>query len=152
MNKLLKSKRRGSAIPLVVVAIVILLAMGVGLLSLGQNSRIYSIRTASDIAARCAADAGLTMALFEMNEKLQVKPWNDSTLPQAKGVSLPYCDAVCSYIVTGDLGGGYVITSLGESGQARRFVRATIGLNGAFNNAILTKNNLILKLLFVFTY
>lgn len=53
---------------------MILLAMSVGLLSLGLNSRIYSMRTASDIAARCAADAGLTMAVFEMNEKLKVKP------------------------------------------------------------------------------
>ena len=66
MKKLLQSKRCGSAIPLVVVAIIMLLAMGVGLLSLGFNGRIYSLRTSSDIKARCAADAGLTMALFEM--------------------------------------------------------------------------------------
>ncbi len=83
MKKLLQSKKRGSAIPLAVVAVVILLAMGMGLLRLGLNSRIFSIRTTSDIAARSAADAGLTKALFEMNEKLQVKPWDDSTLPQA---------------------------------------------------------------------
>jgi len=145
MKKLLQSKKRGSAVPLALVAIMILLAMGVGLLSLGFNGRIYSMRTASDIAARCAADAGLTMALFEMNEKLQVKPWKDSTLPQATDVSLPNCNAVCSYRVTGDLGGGYVITSIGESGLARRGVRATIGLQGAFNHAILTKKGLILK-------
>jgi len=74
MKKLLKSKRPGFAIPLAVVAIMILFAMGVGMLSLGTNSRIYSIRSASDIAARCAADSGLTMALFQMNEKLKVKP------------------------------------------------------------------------------
>ena len=59
MNKMLQSKKRGSAIPLAVVAVVILLAMGTGLLSLGLNIRIFSIRTASDITARSAADAGL---------------------------------------------------------------------------------------------
>ena len=145
MKKLLKSKRRGSAIPLAVVAIIILLAMGVGLLSLGFNGRVFSMRTASDIAARCAADAGLTMALFEMNEKLKVKPWNDSTLPEVIDVELPYSDQVCSYRVTGNLAGGYEIASLGESGQARRAVSATIGLQGAFDHAILTKGNLWLK-------
>ena len=145
MKKLLQTKRCGSAIPLVVVAIIVLLAMGVGLLSLGFNGRIYSLRTASDIKARCAADAGLTMALFEMNQKLQVKPYNEGTLPQAIDVKLPYADQVCSYRVTGNIGSGYVISSLGQAGQAKRAVRATIGLQGAFNNAILVKESLILK-------
>jgi hypothetical protein len=145
MKKLLQLKKRGSAIPLAVVALLILLAVGVGLLSLGFNSRVYSIHMASDIAARCAADAGLTNALFEMNQKLQVKPWNDSTLPQALNVSLPYSDTVCSYRVGGSLAGGYVIMSLGQSGLANRTVRATIGLQSAFNHAILTKQTLTLK-------
>jgi len=145
MKKLLKSKRSGSAIPLVVVAIIVLLAMGVGLLSLGFNGRIYSLRTASDIKARCAADAGLTMALFEMNQKLKVKPWNDSTLPYAENVKLPYYDATCSYKVIGNLAGGYTLQSVGQSGEANRAVSATIRLKSAFDNAILTKNKLTLK-------
>jgi len=69
---------------LAVVAILILLAMGTGLLRLGLSSRVFSIRKTSDIMARCAADAGLTMALFRMNEKKQqVGLWDGSTLPQA---------------------------------------------------------------------
>lgn len=145
MNKLLQSKKRGSAIALVVVAVLALLAMGMGLLSLGSNSRIYSIRIASEIAARCAADSGLEKALFEMNEKLKVKTWNGSILPQAKNEKMPYCDEVLSYTISGDPTSGYVITSLGKSGQAERTVIATIGLKGLFDNAILTKNTLILK-------
>ena len=145
MKKLLKSKRRGSAIPLAVVAMLILLAMGVGLLGLGFNSRIYTIRNASDIKARCAADAGLAMALFEMNEKLKVKPWNDSTLPEAINVKLPYSDEVCSYKVIGNLAGGYTLQSLGQSGDANRGISATIRLKSAFDSAILTKNQLVLK-------
>jgi len=145
MKKLLQSKRRGSAIALVVIAILILLAVGVGMLGLGFSGRVYSHRTASDIAARCAADAGLAMALFEMNQKLQVKPFKEGTLPLATNVNLPYSDQVCSYKVTGSLGGGYTIESIGESGLATRTVRATIGLQSAFNHAILTKQNLTLK-------
>ena len=145
MKKLLKLKRRGTAMPLAVVAIIILLAMGVGLLNLGFNGRIYSLRTASDIAARCAADAGLTMALFEMNQKLLVKPYSEGTLPEATDVGLPYSDQVCSYKVTGDLGSCYTIGSTGVCGSASRTVRAVIGLQSAFNHAILTKQTLTLK-------
>jgi len=143
-KKLLQLKKPASAMPLALIAVMILLAMGVSIMSLGLQGRIYSIRIASDITARCAADSGLTMALFEMNEKLHAKPWNDSKLPEATNVSLPYCDAVCSYIVTGDLS-GYSITSIGKSGQAQRTVRATLELKGLFDNAVLTKVNLTLK-------
>ena len=145
MKKLLLTKRHGLAIPLSMLAIMLLLATGVALLSLGLNSRAYAMRTASDIVARCAADAGLTMALYEMNEKLKVKPWNDSTLPQATSVNLPYSDGAYDYSVTGDLCGGYTITSNGQCSQIGKFVRATIGLQGLFEHAILTKSTLTLK-------
>ncbi|MFB0553370.1 MAG: collagen-binding domain-containing protein [Phycisphaerae bacterium] len=146
MNRQLQStKKRGSAIPLAVVAVLILLAMGTGLLSLGLHSRIKSIRTTSDIAARSAADAGLIKALFEMNEKLKVEPWNGSSLPQETNTSLPNCDAVFSYTVTGDLGSGYTVESTGISGQAQRTVSCTLQLRGPFEAAIFTKNGMELK-------
>lgn len=145
MKKLLRSKRRGTALALAIVAILILLAVGVGLLGLGFQGRVYSFRTSSDIAARCAADAGLAMALFEMNQKLQVKPFSEGTLPEATDVSLPYSDQVCSYKVTGNLGSGYTIEATGVSGLAHRTVRAVIGLQSAFSHAILTKQSLTLK-------
>ena len=145
MNKLLQSKKRGSAIPLAVVAVLILLAMGTGLLSLGLHSRINSIRTASDIAARSAADAGLIKALFEMNEKLKVEPWNDSSLPLGTNISLPNCDAVFSYTVTGDLSSGYTVESTGISGQAQRTVSCTLQLQGPFEAAIFTENGMELN-------
>jgi len=96
VKKLPQSKKRGSAIPLAMVVVMILLAMGTGLLSLGLHGRIISIRTSSDIAARSAADAGLIKAIFEMNEKLKVESWNDSSLPVGTNIGLPNCDAVFS--------------------------------------------------------
>jgi len=145
MNKMLHSKKRGSAIPLAAVAVLILLAMGAGLLSLGLHSRIISIRTASDIAARSAADTGLIKALFEMNEKLKVEPWNDSSLPLGTNISLPNCDAVFSYTVTGDLGSGYTVESTGIFNQAQRTVSCTLQLQGPFEAAIFTENGMELK-------
>jgi len=145
MNRLLQSKKRGSAIPLALLVVVLLLAAGTGLLSLGLNSRIFSIRTASDITAQCAADAGLTKALFEMNEKLKAELWDDSTMPLGTNISLPNCDAVFSYTVTGDLDSGYTIQSTGNSDQAQRTVSCTLQLQGSFEAAIFTEQYLYMK-------
>jgi len=135
-KKLLQSKRKGSAMALMMVALVVLLVTGVGLLSIGLRSRIFALRMASGIAARCAADAGLTKAIFEMNEKLKVKPWDDSTLPQVTHEALPGCDAVYSYTVTGDSNGVYSIESTGDYGRAQRKVTSTLRLRGLFEGAI----------------
>ncbi len=145
MNKLLQSKRKGSAMVLVMVALVVLFATGVGLLSMGLQSRIFAIRNASEIAARCAADTGLTKALFEMNERLKVKPWDDNTLPQATNEVLPNCDAIFSYTVTGDIDNGYIIESVGKSNQAERTVKCTLQLQGPFEPAIFAKTTINLK-------
>jgi hypothetical protein len=145
MSKLLKLKRRGFAIPLAVIAVVTLLAIGVGLLSLGLNSRIFAVRTTSDIVARSAADAGLAKALFEMNEKLKVKPWDGDALPGATNVNLTNCDAVFSYAVTGGAGGNYTIQATGNSAQAQREVSCNLQLRGPFEAAIFTQGPITLK-------
>jgi hypothetical protein len=138
MKKLLKSKKRGSALPLALLVVVLLISMGMGLLNLGLHSRMMSIRTTSDIAARCAADAGMTKALFEMNENLKVKPWSSSNLPLETEICLPNCDAAYSYTVTVD-SGIYTIQSTGTSGQTNRTVSCTLQLQGPFEAAIFTE-------------
>lgn len=145
MKKLIKSQKRGSAIPLAMVIVIILLAMGTGLLSMGLNSRTFSTRTTSDITARCAADTGLTMALYEMNKKLQVKPWASGSLPKAEDTSLLNCDATYNYEVTGNLTNGFIMMAVGKADNAQRTVYATLGLKGLFEHAILTKGSLVLK-------
>ena len=141
----MQSKRRGAALVLVTIAAVLLTLVGVGLLQVGLCNRLYAIASVHKIKACSAADAGLMLAISEMNEMLIAKTWSGSTLPEGAQVSLPYCDGVCSYAVTGDLDGGYSITSIGEFGRAQKNVSTTIELKGLFNNAILTKANLILK-------
>jgi Tfp pilus assembly protein PilX len=144
-RKIIRLKRPGSALVLVTIAVVLLTLIGVGLLQVGLGSRLLAIGSVHKIKAWSAADAGLTMAIYEMNEKLKVKPWDDSSLPVATNVCLPYCDGVCSYTVNGNLGSGYSITSTGESGRAQKMVITTIELKGLFDNAILTKADLTLK-------
>lgn len=145
MKRLLQTKKRGSAIPLVMVIVIILLAMGTGLLSLGLNSRTFSTRTTSDIMARSAADTGLTLALYQMNEQLKVTPWSSASLPKADETNLLNCDSTYSYEVTGNLTNGFIMKAVGKADNAERTVYATLGLKGLFEHAILTKGSLVLK-------
>jgi hypothetical protein len=126
------------------VALVMMLALGVGLLSLGLHGRLFAIRTASEITARGAADAGLTKAVFEMNEKLKIIPWDDSTLPQAADEPLPHCDATYSYVVTGTYSGGYTVESVGKSANATKRVVGTLRLGGIFDWGIVVKETAVL--------
>ena len=155
-------KRRGFAVPLAVVVAVLLLAIGVGLLSLGLNSRIYSTRTAQEIQARCAADSGLTKALFELNAKLETNPAeinaamketqsaSIASLSQTSGVELPHCDASFSYNTTSagvfaTVGvEGLTIESIGTCGSATAKVYALAGLKGLFESAILVRDRISL--------
>jgi len=145
IKKTMRSKRPGSALVLVTIAAVLLTLVGVALLQVGLSSRLFAIGSVHKIKAFSAADAGLTMAIYEMNEKLKDQIWNSDELPEATDVCLPCCDGICSYAVAGDLGGGYSITSVGEAGRAKKTVKTTIELRGMFESAILTKSNLVLK-------
>ncbi len=142
--KKLQLKNRGTTIPLALIALVLLILMGMSLLSQGLNARVYSIRTSSDMAAQCAADAGLTKALYEMNKKLEVKPWSGKNLPVATSTSLPNCDAIYNYTVTGIYGIGYRIESTGICGQNTKKVSCTLKLQGPFDAAIFTENGITL--------
>jgi len=145
LNKLLKSKKHGSVMALVLVAVVLLLVMGIGLLSLGQHSRIFAVQTSSEIAARCAADAGLIKALHEMNSKLEDKTWSDSTLPGTTAELLPNSNATFSYEITGDQSSGFNIQSTGNFGRAQKTVNADLQLKGLFEYAIFTQGVLALR-------
>ena len=122
---------------LMVVTLMVLFVTGVGMLSLGLHRRSFGVQTFSGIAARSAADAGLTKAVWEMNEKLKIKPWDDSSQPLATDESIPCCDAVFSYSVTGDKNSDYTIVSVGKYGQETKKVSRKLALETPFDTAII---------------
>lgn len=134
----IKPERKGF-VALVMLVIAILLIAGIGLLSLGLDSRILAIRDTAGSIARCAADSGLTKAVYEMNQKLQAKPWDGSTLPQVTDEDLPNCDAAFSYIITGDSISGYSVEAVGKYLTAEKIVSCALGLKSRFDYAILTR-------------
>lgn len=134
-----QKERSGSAMPLALLAVAVLLIMGTGVLRLGLSGRIFAIRASSDIIARAAADAALTTALFAMNEKLATLPWDDDDLPFATDQHLAGTNATFSYTITGNLSSGYVVEAIGKSGEAVRQVSAALRLRGPFDAAVFAK-------------
>ena len=145
MRKPRALKKKGSTIALVMIAIIMLLLVGAGLLNLGRSSRLLAVRNSLSIAARCGADSGLTKAFFEMKQKLKVKPWDDSTLPSETKVSLPNSDALYSYKVVKDPEGDYVILSEGIVGDVFKYVKCELGIRGPFDVAIFGDEQIWLK-------
>jgi len=97
------------------------------------------------MVARSAADAGMTKAVFEMNEKLKVIPWDDSGLPEVISETLPNSDATYNYAVTGDIVNGHSLKSTGAYGLRERTVRCSLSLQGLFEYAIFGDENIELK-------
>jgi hypothetical protein len=144
-GKKTQQRRGGFALAAMLCAVVILFIIGAGILSVGLQKRGFAVRTSSDISARCAADAGVTKALFEMNEKLKAIPWDGSSLPEITEESLPNTGATYSYEVIGDLDGGYSVKSSGKSGLQEKVITCSLELEGPFERAILVREALTLK-------
>ena len=144
MNKRLKSQETGSALTLMLFAVVLLTLTGMALLNLGFQSRISAIRTAQGIQAKWAADAGLIKAVVEMNNNLTAKTWSDTSMPAVTNEALFQSDQSFSYQVDKDGSGNYTVTSTGITGPAIKRVYATMGFKGLFDSAILVKDRISL--------
>lgn len=126
-----------------IVAAVFLFVIGVGLLSLGINRRMYSIRSNHQITARCAADYGLTKAVYEMN--LRLPAVDNSNLPAENSIPIAGSDATYSYTVTytpANMEHPYSVQATGTSGSQSKTLLADLRLKGLFEYAILTKSTL----------
>ncbi len=138
-------QRTGSALVMVLFAIVILSVTGIGLLQVGLRGRVDAIRYTQRVQAQCAADAGLVKALYLMNQKVKVKPWSDVNLPVVNNEILPNADALYTYTVTGDTTNGYTIDCLGTSGPVQKHVISTLHLGGPFDFAVFGDEAIDLK-------
>lgn len=137
-------KNNGSAIALVVIVVAVLSLLSVSLLSLGQHYRLQSIYKAEEISSKIAADAGLTKSIYAMNQQLQKKTLNSSSLPGEKE-TLPLSEGSFKYVVTGSGGSGYQVESTGHFGHAEKKVKALLRLAGLYEYAIYVKEYLELK-------
>jgi Tfp pilus assembly protein PilX len=132
----------GFALILVMCSIILLLILGWGVLALGFESQVFAFRTADQITARTAADAGLTKALFLMNERLRISPFTiDSALPSITDEALPACNASYTCAVTGTKAAGYKVCSVGNARNQQRTINASIRLGGLYDYGIVVKQS-----------
>jgi hypothetical protein len=128
----------GFAMPLAILAMILLLVTGGALLALGFQSRAYQVRTSSDIAARCAADAGLTKALYVINQQLQAGSLDDDNLPGETDVALGTSDSSFSYQISRQIDGTYLVQASGTSNRAQRTEQAVLTVSNPLDFAVLT--------------
>lgn len=128
-----------------VLAIVVLALMNMALLSLGLQNRMIAAKDTAEIIARSAADSGLTKALFEMNEKISLGPWDGSTLPQATDFALTNSDSTFDFTITGTSpSDGYNIEVTGKVGRIQRKVYSGFKLKSLFDGPILVMETIVL--------
>jgi hypothetical protein len=147
--RLLQPKSGGFAIATVLCAVVVLLIIGAGVLSVGMHQRLRGVRTSSEISARSSADAGLTKALVEMNRMLELKTFNDTSLPYATNERLPNSDSTYSYkigkITLADGNDLYTIQSTGKTSRYQKTVNCSLEMKGIFEYAIYVAEDLTLR-------
>ena len=146
----LQVKSDGLALAAMLCAVVILCIIGTCILSIGLHRRQLAVRTTSEISARCAADSGLTHAVYVMKKMLDEKTWNDSSLPYVLDQPLPNCDSTYSYTVSKIIAADenndyYEIESIGKYGRSRKMVESAFELKGLFEHAIFVQNDILLK-------
>jgi len=137
MNKKNKTRNSGFTIALVLSVIVLLLLLGGSLLGLSQNAHITSIRRSQEIAAKCAADAGLTKVLSDLNAAYLQGTLDLSNLPSEFTVNIENFEANFGYIVYLDAQGDIIIDSTGTAGPCDKTVHCNVEVRSSqFEHAL----------------
>ncbi len=138
-------RKRGSVLVLAVLAVLISLVIGTGLLTLGAQVRIAAADRVQDMMARSAADAGLEYALQQINNAVQDNSWSPAVQPTVSGMPIFDSGSTCSVTTVYHPVDGYTIHSVGTNRNRTRSVTATLRLKGLFDMAVQCRNNVVLK-------
>ncbi len=114
--------------------LVVLLLVGFGFLRLGFTAQLKAIRTVEALSARAAADSGLTKALFDMNNSLDVESEKLKNLPSSGNGNLLNTSANYAYEVDEVVKDSeYRIVSTGSCGRTHKMVSAIVKRQGYFD-------------------
>lgn len=137
-------KRSGSALILIVLVVLISMAIGTGLLTMGTHAQIGSMRHVQDMQARSAADAGMELAIQQINNAVSEGHWSTLVLPTVSNAQLSSTDSYYSVKTTYGAD-GYSIESVGTNNTRSRTVAANLRLKGLFENAVQCRDSITLK-------
>ena len=134
-----KNGRSGAILPIMMCIILLMVLIGFSVTSLGFYSRLLPIKTASKITARCAADSGINEAVFEMNEKLKITPWDKSNLPAGSETLQQGTNASFDYVVS-ESNDIYSVESIGHAGNnSTHTIHSTLRLGSPFSSKRATR-------------
>ena len=91
--------RDGSALFLVVISLLILFALGVGLLQVGYGARLKAIRLKNEATAMLAAEAGYEQAIFWMSQQSDMLSALIQGAPGTSG-TLNFPEGGCNYQIS----------------------------------------------------
>lgn len=141
----IRMRKPGSVLILVIVIVLITMALGTGMLTLGTQSRVTAARQAQDISARSAADAGLELAVRQINNAVERHTWTPMLRPHYDDVAIEDSESSFSVVTTYNAADGYRIRSTGACRDRSRTVETALRLKGLFEEAILCRDTLSLK-------
>jgi hypothetical protein len=117
--------RNGSAFFLVVISLLVLFALGIGMLRVGYGARLKATRLKNEATAMLAAEAGYEQAIFWMSQQSDMPSALLQGVPGTSG-TLNFPEGDCSYQISffTFLGARpvYRVTSTGQSGIFSRTV------------------------------
>ncbi|MFH1370784.1 MAG: hypothetical protein ABII09_05805 [Planctomycetota bacterium] len=132
-NEQRTTKHNGFALPLVIVAVVILVALAVGLTMVSYGARIQAVRAKCETASMLAAEAGYEQGIFWMSQQADIL----SALQNGSASgTIEFENSSCTYDVQFEdyIGARAVfrIISTGTSGNSSRVVDVTVlqAING----------------------
>ncbi len=121
----IRSRHGGSVIVLAVISLVVLAALGVGLLTVAYGVRHRAIMLRNEAAAMVAAEAGYERAIFWMGQQKDMLSALQDAVPGTSG-SLVFPDGDCDYQIQLFTFAGsrpiYRVISDGHSGNFNRTV------------------------------
>jgi hypothetical protein len=153
MNKINTNRNSGFTMALVLMVILLMLLLGTSLLSLSKNTRIASIRRSQEIAAKCAADAGLTMAISRLAVSYEQGTLDLANLPSEPAINIENSEGSFRYVVYLGAMGEITIDSTGLSGPCQRTVHCNVDVqSGRFEHALFADSFIISNNAFIDGY
>jgi hypothetical protein len=119
-------RRNGSVLVVVTAISAVVAVLGTSMLAVGYHARVRALRTVQDMAARVAADAGLTKAMHTLKSQYDAGVLNPLALPSETNTSLPNFEGVFTYTIALEASGRYTLTSTGTYQGAQRTVEAVM--------------------------
>jgi hypothetical protein len=144
--KMKSNNQKALVLPIIAAIALCLALLGLGILQLAFGSRLMATRTIAQISARCAADSGITRALYEINNHFTIISGWDGFLPFGENMTLNNNNATYNYKVQGpftELSEPYwLVESTGILGSQQKTVYATLGIRNLFDYGLIVTDQI----------